>query len=82
MPKTPQHNDIIERRNRTLLGMVCSMLLNSSLPDYLWGEALRTTTYILNKVPSKFVPKTPFELLLGKKPNLHHFCVWGYKAEV
>ena len=65
MPKTP----------RTLLGMVCSMLSNSSLPDYLWGEALRTTAYILNQVPSKSVPKTPFELWLGKKLNLHHFRV-------
>ena len=34
----------------------------SNLPEYLWGEAIKTTTYILNRVPSKLVPKTPFEL--------------------
>ncbi|RVW71352.1 Copia protein [Vitis vinifera] len=58
------------------------MLSNSSLLEFLWGEALRTTTYILNQVPSKFVPKTPYELWLRKKPSLHHFHVWGCKAEV
>ena len=58
------------------------MLANSSLPDYLWGEALRTTTYNLNRVLSKYVPKTPFELWSGRKPSLHHFRVWGCKFEV
>ena len=58
-----------------MLDMVRSMLANSSLPDYLWGEALGTTTYILNQVPSKYVSKTPFELWSGRKPNLHHFRV-------
>ena len=38
--------------------------------------------YFLNQVPSKFVPKTPFELWSGRKPNLHHFRVWGCKAKV
>ena len=62
--------------------MVHSMLVNSSLPDYLWEKTLRTTTYILNQVPSKSVPKTPFELWSGRKPNLHHFRAWSCKAEV
>ena len=48
----------------------------------MWGEALRTATFILNQVPSKSVPKTPYELWSGKKPSLHHFHVWGCKAEI
>ncbi|KAJ9697292.1 hypothetical protein PVL29_009194 [Vitis rotundifolia] len=82
MPGTPQQNGVAERRNRTLLDMVRCMLSNSSLPEFLWGEALRTAAYILNQVPSKSVPKTPYELWSGKKPSLHHFHVWGCKAEV
>ena len=46
------------------------------------GKALRTATYILNQVPSKSIPKTPYELWLGKKPSLRYFHVWGCKAEV
>ena len=61
-----QQNDIIKRRNHTLLDMVRSMLENSSLPDSLWGEALRTTAYILNQVPSKYVSRTSFELCFLK----------------
>ncbi|RVW41067.1 Retrovirus-related Pol polyprotein from transposon TNT 1-94 [Vitis vinifera] len=82
MPDTPQQNGVAEKRNRTLLDMVRCMLSNSSLPEFLWGEALRTVAYILNQVPSKSMPKTPYELWSGKKPNLHHFHVWGCKTEV
>ena len=65
-----------------MLDTVRCMLSNSSLLEFLWGEALRTMAYILNQVPSKSVPKTPYELWSGKKPSLHHFHVWGCKAEV
>ncbi|KAH9737203.1 Integrase catalytic domain-containing protein [Citrus sinensis] len=82
MPGTPEQNGIAERRNRTLLDMVRCMLSNSTLPDFLWGEALRTAAYILNQVPSKSVPKTPYELWSGKRPSLRHFHVWGCRAEV
>ena len=82
MLDTPQQNGDTERRNRTLLDMVKCMLSNSSLPEFLWGKALKTATYILNQVPSKFVPKTPYELWPWKKPSLYHFHVWECKAEV
>ncbi|KAH9697754.1 Integrase catalytic domain-containing protein [Citrus sinensis] len=52
MPGTPEQNGIAERRNHTLLDMMRCMLSNSTLPDFLWGEALRTAAYILNQVPS------------------------------
>ncbi|KAH9781008.1 Integrase catalytic domain-containing protein [Citrus sinensis] len=82
MPRTLEHNGIAKRRNRTLLDMVRCMLSNSTLPDFLWGEALRTAAYILNQVPSKSVPKTPYELWSRKRPSLRHFHVWGCRAEV
>ncbi|RVW44411.1 Retrovirus-related Pol polyprotein from transposon TNT 1-94 [Vitis vinifera] len=37
--------------------------------------------YILNRVPSKAVPKTPFELWTGRKPSLRHIHIWGCPAE-
>jgi len=33
--------------------------------------------YLLNRVPSKAVQKTPFELWTGRKPSLRHLYVWG-----
>ena len=69
-PGTPQQNGIVERRNRTLMKMVRSMISFSSLPNSFRGYALQTTTYILNVVPSKSVPKTPLELWNGHKVSL------------
>jgi len=59
MPDTPQQNGVSERHNRTLMDMVKSMLSNSTLPVSLWMYALKNVMYLLNRVPSKAVPKTP-----------------------
>ena len=53
----------------------------STLPISLWMEALKTAIHILNQVPSKSVPKTPYELWIGREPSLNHLRVWGYPAE-
>ena len=81
-PGTPQQNGVAERRNRTLMGMVRSMTSVSNLPPNIWSESLKTVVYILNRVPSKSVPKTPFELWNGWKPCLNHVHIWGYQVEV
>jgi hypothetical protein len=81
MPETPQQNSVTERRNRTLMDMVRSMLSNSTLPLSLWMYALKTAVYLLNRVPSKLVPKTPFELWTRRKPSLRHLHVWGCLTE-
>ncbi|RZC25344.1 Retrovirus-related Pol polyprotein from transposon TNT 1-94 [Glycine soja] len=70
MSSSPNQNGVTERRNRTLLDMVQSMLSNSNLPKSLWAEALNTTVYILNRVPTKAVPKTPFELFKESDYNI------------
>ncbi|TYK23426.1 gag/pol protein [Cucumis melo var. makuwa] len=66
-PSMPQQSGVSERRNRTLLDMVCSMMSFAQLPDSFLGYALETTIYILNKVPSKSVFETPYELWKGRK---------------
>ena len=81
MPGQPRMNGVAERRNRTLKDMVRSMISHSSLPESLWGEALKTAVYILNRVPSKAVAKTPYELWTGKKPSIKHLHLWGCPAE-
>ena len=64
------------------MDMVRSMISRTKLPQSLWGEALQTTMYILNRVLSKSVPKTPFELWTNRTPSLNHLKVWGCLAEV
>ena len=62
--------------------MVRSMLSNSSRPMSLWMYALKTAMYLLNRVPNKAVPKTPFELWISRKPSLRYLHVWGCPIEV
>ena len=62
IPGTPQQNGVAERRNRTLLEMVRLMMAQASLPILFWGDALLTAAFVLNRVPSKSVNTTPYEL--------------------
>ena len=62
MPGTPQQNSVSESHNRTLIDMVRNMLINSTLPVSLWMYTLKIVMYLLNRIPSKADPKTPFEL--------------------
>jgi hypothetical protein len=63
------------------MDMVRSMLSYSNLRVKLWMEALKTAVHILNRVPIKFVPKTPYELWIGRKLSLRHLRVWFCHAE-
>ena len=81
-PGTPQRNGVSERRNRTLLDMVQSMMSLTDLPLSFWGYALETAAFTLNRAPSKSVEMTPYELWFGKKPKLSFLKVWGCDAYV
>ncbi|KAK8679994.1 hypothetical protein V6N13_108949 [Hibiscus sabdariffa] len=69
-PGTPQWNGVSERRNRTLLDMVRSMMSHTDLPTSFWGYALETAAFTLNRVPSKSVQKTPHEMWTWRRPNI------------
>ncbi|XP_075491105.1 uncharacterized protein LOC142529455 [Primulina tabacum] len=48
-PYSSQQNGIAERKNRTLKEMINALLLSSFLPQNMWGEAVITANYLLNK---------------------------------
>ena len=82
MPNTPQQNGVSKRHNRTSIDMVRSMLSNSTLPVSLWMYALKTVMYLLNRVPSKVVPKTPSKLWTNRTPSIRHLYDWGCQVEI
>ncbi|PKI40029.1 hypothetical protein CRG98_039599 [Punica granatum] len=57
-------------RNRTLLDIVRSMMSYTDLPISMWGYALQTVCYLLNRISSKSVSTTPYEIWNGQ---LVHF---------
>ena len=77
-PYSPQQNGVVERRNRTLLGMTRSILKHMSMPNYLWGEAVRHSTYLINRVATRvLVSQTPYQVFKRKKPSIEHIHVFG-----
>ncbi|GJR59510.1 retrovirus-related pol polyprotein from transposon TNT 1-94 [Tanacetum coccineum] len=71
VPRTPQQNDVVERRNRTLMEAARTMLIFAKAPMFLWAEAVATACYTLNRsLVHTLHGKTYYELLKGKKPKL------------
>ncbi|GJW91054.1 retrotransposon protein, putative, ty1-copia subclass [Tanacetum coccineum] len=81
-PYTPQHNGVSERRNRTLLDMVRSMMSQTTLSKSFSDYALETAARILNMVPTKKVEKIPYEVWHRQAPKLSYLKVWGCEAFV
>lgn len=84
VPYNPQQNGVSERFNRTLLDKARTMIADSTLPKFIWGEAVRTAAYIINRTPSKSIHAgkfiTPAELWFSKKPDVSKLRVFGSVA--
>ncbi|GJS66991.1 retrovirus-related pol polyprotein from transposon TNT 1-94 [Tanacetum coccineum] len=78
VPRTPQQNGVVERRNRTLVEAARTMLIFSKAPMFLWAEAVATACYTQNRslIHTRHC-KTPYELVHDKKPDLTFFRVFG-----
>ena len=75
-PGTPQRYGVSERRNRTLLDMVRSMMSLTDLPLSFWGYALETAAFTLNRAPPKSIETTPYELWFARNLS-YRFLKFG-----
>lgn len=66
--RSPQQNGVTERKNRTIAKMAKSMMIGKGLPKKFWAEAIHTTTYILNRYPTKLC-KIRHHLKHGSRKN-------------
>ena len=68
---TPQQNGIAERKNRHLLDMTREILFHKHVPKAYWGEAVLTSAYLINRLPTNVLQfKSPLELLNQFFPNV------------
>ena len=82
-PYSPQQNGVVERKNRTIMSCVRSMLKEKKLPLELWAEAVNTCVYVLNRSYTKSLENiTPYEKWSGRKPNIDHLRVLGSVVHV
>ena len=80
-PYTPQQNGIVERKNRTLIEAARTLLDEYKTPDIFWADAVNTACHAINRLYlHKYLNKTPYEIITGKKPSVHYFRVFGCKC--
>ncbi|GJY29158.1 retrovirus-related pol polyprotein from transposon TNT 1-94 [Tanacetum coccineum] len=78
VPRTPQQNGVVERRNRTLVEVARTMLIFSKAPLFLWAEAVATACYTQNRsLIHTLHDKTLYELVHDKKTDLYFFVLWA-----
>ncbi|GJS08570.1 putative ribonuclease H-like domain-containing protein [Tanacetum coccineum] len=76
--RTPQQNGVAERKNRTLIEAIRTMLADSKLPTTFWVEADNIACYVQNRVlVIKPNNKTPYELFNGRPQTIRFMSPFG-----
>ncbi|GJV39291.1 putative ribonuclease H-like domain-containing protein [Tanacetum coccineum] len=69
--RTPQQNEVAERKHMTLIEAARTMLADSLLLTVFWAEVVNTACYVLNRVlVTKPHNKTPYELIIGRPQSI------------
>nr|GEV97427.1 hypothetical protein [Tanacetum cinerariifolium] len=76
--RTPEQNEVVERRNRTLIEAARTMLSAAKVPLFFWTEAIATVCFTQNR--SLVIPlheKTPYHIINDRKPSVKFFHIFG-----
>nr|GEW64804.1 hypothetical protein [Tanacetum cinerariifolium] len=76
--RTPEQNGVVERRNRTLVEAVQTMLSAAKVPLFFWVEAIATACFTQNR--SLVIlrhEKTPYHIINDRKPSVKFFYIFG-----
>ena len=73
-----QQNGVAERKNRPILDVARTLLLDSSVPSKFWVKALSTAVHLINRLPSpKLQNQSPYLRLHGSTPLYNHLHTFG-----
>jgi hypothetical protein len=76
----PQQNRVVECKNKTLITLARAMLDDYDTLERFWAEDINTACHATNRVYlHRLLEKTPYDLLVGRKPNISYFRVFGCK---
>nr|GEX02848.1 ribonuclease H-like domain-containing protein [Tanacetum cinerariifolium] len=75
--RTPQQNEVVERRNQMLVEAARTMLIFSRASLFLWAEAIATACFTQNRsIIHRRFNKTPYELINGRKLDISFLHVF------
>jgi hypothetical protein len=89
-PDSPHQNGMIERVNQDAGNFMRTALNGASLAPKFWPYAFYTFLRVYNVLPHNragfgeedLVPTTPFEVVMGKRPDLSNFRTFGCRVWV
>jgi hypothetical protein len=77
-----QQNDVVERKNKSILNMVKSMLKTKKMPKKFWAEAVDCAIYLSNRCHTKslnvMIPQEAWSKRKSSVPHLKIFRSIGY----
>jgi hypothetical protein len=77
-PHTHQQNGLVERKHRHIVETGLTLLAQAQLPLRFWDEAFSTTSFLINRMPSKTINHdTPLYKLFGTNPDYSKLRVFG-----
>ena len=83
MRAEPHSNGVAERAIRAIADMSTAFLFESQLPGSFWAQAVSTSSYLHNRLPtSANKGMTPYQLMFKKKPDVSLIRVFGSLAYV
>ncbi|GKB17632.1 integrase, catalytic region, zinc finger, CCHC-type containing protein [Tanacetum coccineum] len=87
VPRTPQQNGVVERRNRTLVEAARTMMIFSKAPMFLWAEAVATALFGALCYPTndsenlgKFQAKAGIGIFIGYAPSKKGYRIYNKKT--
>lgn len=83
MPRAPQQNCVVERKNKTLVDITRTTLIDAKITQNFWDEVVNTTFHEINRCLIRFIiDKTPYKLMTKRKPKLSYLKSFGRKCFV
>nr|GEV40181.1 retrovirus-related Pol polyprotein from transposon TNT 1-94 [Tanacetum cinerariifolium] len=75
IPRTPQQNGVVKRRNRTLVEAARTMLIFSKAPMFLWAEAVATAEDL-----GKLQPTADTGIFVGYAPSKKGYRIYNKRT--
>jgi Reverse transcriptase (RNA-dependent DNA polymerase)/gag-polypeptide of LTR copia-type/Integrase core domain len=79
-PYSAPQNGISERLNRYLVERLIAVCKEKAIPLFLWPHLVQAIAHIKNRTYNPIINKTPYEALIGSKPNIAYIKTLGSLA--